>query len=89
LKFDYNKDLKEYNYTTKQIQREENNLEDIKKQIAKIHYKQNMRLCSINVEFINHFNQFTKNIRNDIVESFLEFLGLSKTPYSIVIVMDC
>jgi hypothetical protein len=84
MKFDYNKDLREYNIITKQIQNEENNLEEIDRKIAKIKFKQNIRLSMINTDFINHFNEYMSNLKNEIVDSFLEFLNLNNTPYIII-----
>ena len=45
-----------------------------------------MRLCNINSDFINHFNQYIKNLGNEINDTLLEFLGLNRTNYNIVMV---
>ena len=84
MKFEYNKDLREYNNLTKQLLKEEAYLEEIYNKIAKIKYKQNMRLSMINSDFINHFNEYMSNLRNEIVDSFLDFLGLNNSPYIMI-----
>jgi hypothetical protein len=84
LKNEYNRDIRQYNSITKQIQIEEAKLEEVDKQIASVRYKQTTHISMINSDFVTHFNELAISVNSDVIRYFIEFMGFTKTPYGII-----
>jgi hypothetical protein len=72
---------------TKRIQVEELKLEEIDKKISRMRFKQTTHLAMINSDFISHFNDLAISVNSEIIKYFLEFMGFTNTPYSIIKVL--